>query len=169
MKCAIFSLIPATVLLFGCATSYQADGFTGGFTETQLDTNVWRVSFRGNGYTRGERTEDFALLRSAELALANKFTHFAFSESNTSSALSSYTAPVTATTNASANVFGNSVYGSAKTTYSGGGTTFISRPTANNVVVMFKEQPNLNGMVYDANFVCNSLGQKYKVVCNAPK
>ena len=169
MKHSIFSLIPLTALLFGCATAYQKEGLSGGFTETQLDTNVWRVSFRGNGYTRGEKAEDFAMLRSAELALANDFTHFAFSSSKTGTDVSSFTAPVTATTTGSANVYGNRISGSSTTRYSGGNTTYISRPTANNVVVMFTGKPNVNGMVYDASFICNSLGKKYEVVCNAPK
>jgi hypothetical protein len=169
MKRSIFSMIPLTALLFGCATAYKPHGMSGGFTETQLDTNVWRVSFRGNEYTKGERAEDFALLRSAELALANGFTHFAFSSSRTSTEVSSYTAPLIATTSGSSNVYGNRISGSSTTEFSGGNTTFISRPTANNVVVMFKERPNIGAMVYDAIFICNSLGKKYEVICNAPK
>jgi hypothetical protein len=62
--------------LSACATAYQRDGFTGGFSETQLDENVWRVTFEGNGYTREQRAEDFALLRSAELTLEKGFYAF---------------------------------------------------------------------------------------------
>ena len=47
---------------------------SGGFTESQLDTNVFRVTFKGNGYTSPDRAEDMALLRSAELALQHGFT-----------------------------------------------------------------------------------------------
>ncbi|GIX25986.1 MAG: hypothetical protein KatS3mg122_3217 [Caldimonas sp.] len=68
--------ISLAIFLGGCATTYQPEGFSGGFSETQLDTNVFRVSFRGNGYTRAERAEELALLRSAELTLKNGFTHF---------------------------------------------------------------------------------------------
>ena len=39
---AIFALV---LLLGGCASPYQSYGFAGGFKETQLDTNVWRVFF----------------------------------------------------------------------------------------------------------------------------
>ena len=69
MKLRIFSLIPLAAALLGCATAYQPQGLSGGFTETQLAPDVWRVSFSGNGYTKGERAEDFAMLRSAELTL----------------------------------------------------------------------------------------------------
>ena len=47
-----------------CATTYQSEGLTGGFSETQLDENIFRVTFYGNGYTGKERVTDFALLRS---------------------------------------------------------------------------------------------------------
>ena len=59
----------ASLVLVACATAYQPQSFSGGFSETQLDKNVFRVSFKGNGYTNAERAEEMALLRSAELAL----------------------------------------------------------------------------------------------------
>jgi len=34
-------------LLAACATPYQSKGYTGGFSETQLDVNVFRVNFNG--------------------------------------------------------------------------------------------------------------------------
>ena len=51
-------LTPAlcVAVLAGCATAYQPEGLTGGFDETQLDRNVFRVSFKGNGlYRAGAR------------------------------------------------------------------------------------------------------------------
>jgi hypothetical protein len=60
----------------GCATGYHGMSLTGGFTETQLAPGVYRVTFEGNGYSRSERVQDFAMLRAAELALAHGFTHF---------------------------------------------------------------------------------------------
>ena len=169
MRGKFLTVIAAVSILAGCATAYQPEGLSGGFTETQLDTNVWKVSFAGNGYTRGERAEDFAMLRSAELALANGFTHFAFASSRTGTETSTMTTPTTSYSSGNASVYGNSVYGNSTTRTYGGNTVFISRPSTNNTVVMFKEKPDLNAMVYDANFICNSLGTKHKVVCNASK
>ncbi len=63
--------------LSGCATSYQQKGFTGGYSETQLAPDVFRVNFQGNGYTSSERAQDFALLRAAELSLERGFRYFA--------------------------------------------------------------------------------------------
>ena len=42
-------IIISIVALFiqGCTTAYQRSGFSGGYSETQLDENVFKVSFRG--------------------------------------------------------------------------------------------------------------------------
>jgi hypothetical protein len=169
MRGKLLPVIATVSILAGCATAYQPQGFSGGFTETQLDTNVWKVSFKGNGYTKGDKAEDFAMLRSAELSLANGFTHFAFASSKTGVETSAMTTPTTSHTTGNASIYGNTISGSSTTRTYGGETIFISKPSASNTVVMFKGKPDLNTMVYDANFICNSLGTKYKVVCNAPK
>lgn len=155
--------------LSACATAYQRDGFTGGFSETQLDENVWRVTFEGNGYTREQRAEDFALLRSAELTLEKGFTHFGFAGSRSSTETGAFTTPTTSYTTGSAYGSGNYSYGNATTRTTGGQTFFISKPSTTNTVVMFKGKPDIQGMVYDAKFVCQSLGQKYEVTCGAQK
>jgi len=63
----LIAIVILAFILQGCATSYQKTSFTGGYSETQLDENVFNVSFKGNGYTSRERVADFTLLRSAEL------------------------------------------------------------------------------------------------------
>ena len=76
-KSTLIVLILLFSFLQGCAASYQPRGETGeGFTETQLDKNVFRVSFSGNRYTDSERASDLALLRSAELTLLHGYTYF---------------------------------------------------------------------------------------------
>jgi hypothetical protein len=163
MKCA---LIVPLLGLTACATAYQTGNhFTGGFDETALAPNVYRVSFQGNGYTSGTRAEDLALLRSADLTLQKGFKFFALADSKNASTLSAYTTPVTANTTAHVTSFGNSAYGTATTTYSGGQTTFIRKPSSKNIVVMFHDRPEIDGMVFDAEFICQSLAPKYKAVC----
>lgn len=157
MRYFLVSVMFASIV--GCASPYQSYGFAGGFKETQLDTNVWRVFFEGNGYTKGDRAEDFAMLRSAELTLANGFTHFAFSISRTGTDISSYSTPARAyssSTSSSIRIYG-------------GNTEIIAKPTATNIVVMFKGKPEVNAFVYDATFICNSIGKKYEVICNSSK
>lgn len=63
MKIAIILTLLA---LSACATPYQQVGFKGGFSETRLSENVFKVNFRGNGYTNKERVSDFTLLRKVQ-------------------------------------------------------------------------------------------------------
>jgi len=151
--------------LAGCATPYKSYGFAGGFSETQLDTNVFRVSFSGNGYTPAERAEDLALLRSAELTLKNGYTHFVIIDERAYVNQAAYTTPTQTVTTANATVVGNNAYGTARTTTTGGQTFFFSFPKSTNTIMCFKGKPDLQGMVYDAQFLCNSLGQKYSAIC----
>ncbi len=149
--------------LSGCATTYQREGFSGGYTDTQLGENIFQVSFSGNGYTRGDRAADFALLRSAEVATTNGFRYFIVVESGKDSSLSTYTTPTQSYTTGSASAYGNSAYGSARTTTSGGQTYVIRKPSATNTIVCFKEKPEVAGLVFDAEFVTKSLKQKYGI------
>ena len=158
---ALFILALATVLLAGCATTYQPNSFTGGYSETQLGENIFQVSFRGNGYTSRERASDFSLLRSAEEALENGFRYFVIVESEKGSKVGAYTTPTTSYTTGSAYGSGNYAYGSATTTTYGGQTYFISKPRATNTILCFKEKPEINGLVFDAEFVAKSIRQKY--------
>jgi len=157
------------VWLSACATAYQQDGFGGGFSETQFDENVWRVTFRGNGYTQEPRAEDLALLRSAELTLENGYTYFALTDSKSSKKTGTFTTPTTSRTTGSAYSSGNSTYLNATTHTSGGQTFFVSKPSITNTVVMFKDKPEVQGMVYNAKFICQSLGEKYEVTCGTPR
>lgn len=55
-----FSLI-ALFLLTGCATPYGSAGILGGFSEKNLEGDIWRVSFSGNGYTTMETVQTYWL------------------------------------------------------------------------------------------------------------
>jgi len=141
----------------GCATDYHRIGLGGGFEETQLSENIWNVTFVGNGYTSSLRAADLAILRSADLAYMNGYKFFILTSSFDSINYSTYTTPVTATTNYQ----GNTAY----TNIQGGHTYIISKPSQSNTVVMFKEKPRGITNVYDADFVCKSIGKKYDIQC----
>ncbi len=162
-----FAVLTVVVALAGCATGYQSSGFTGGFTESQLDANVWRVTFKGNGYTSADRAEDMTLLRCAELALKGGFTHFAIVAGRTSKeAFMVNTGPATATTTGTvSHAYGGTYNYTANTQVNSGPAIVASRPSSSNTIVAFKGRPdNVQGQVYDAQFVYNSLGKKYGVV-----
>lgn len=162
-----------TVLLFGCATTYQPNGLSGGFSETQLDTNVFVVSFKGNGYTDEEKASDFALLRSAEIAINNGFKYFTIVDSKNYSKESSYTTPIQSTTSVNSNTYGSAyVYGNkanlnlntngtVNTTISGGETYIVSKPRASNTIICFNDKPE--GFSYNAELILKSIKAKYAI------
>ena len=157
----LLTIALAVASLGGCATAYQQQGFSGGYSETQLGENIFQVSFRGNGYTSRERASDFNLLRSAEVVLEHGFRYFIIVESERGSTLGTYTTPTTSHTTANAYGSGNYARSSATTTTYGGQTYVISRPTAANTILSFKDKPETGGLVFDAQFVANSIRQKY--------
>lgn len=146
----------------GCATSYQSAGLTGGFSETQLDENIFRVAFYGNGYTGEERVTDFTLLRSAELALKNGYKYFAIIDSNNLTVNDSYTTPLRSYSTGTAYSSGNYIYGNAITTTSGGQTYNVVKPGLVNTIICFTEKPE-KVFTYNAKFIFREISQKYEI------
>jgi hypothetical protein len=157
------AILVVVLILNACATSYQTTGLTGGYSESQLDENIFRVSFKGNGYTSPEKAADFTLLRSAELALEHGFHFFSIIDSDSYSKEATYTTPTTSTTTVNVYGSGNYAYATANTTTHGGQTYKFSKPRSTNTIVCFKEKPK-NGFSYNANFIFESLAAKYRIV-----
>lgn len=158
----LLTIIMIAIFLQGCATSYKSKGFGGGYSETQLDENVFKVSFRGNGYTSEERASDFTFLRSAELVLKNGYKYFVVIDAKNETINNTYTTPTTSNTTANVYGSGNYAYGNATTITSGGQTYNISKPSSSNTIVCFKEKP-ANVFSYSAEFICKSISQKYGI------
>ena len=66
-------LIP--FLLMGCATPYQKLGDEGGYLQQKVGEEIYKVTFRGNGWTEYKRAQDFALLRAAEIGRELGYSH----------------------------------------------------------------------------------------------
>jgi hypothetical protein len=152
-----------SLYIYGCASQYKPQGFGGGFSETQLGENIFRVAFRGNGFTSRERASDLNLLRSAEISRQYGFNYFIIVESDQYTKKSTYTSPSTSHTTGSATAVGNYAYGSATTTTYGGQTYRISKPRSVNTIVCFKDKPENSGLVFEASFIISSLKRKYKI------
>jgi len=153
----IFALVAFAVA--GCATLYQPTPYQpvnsdGGFSSTQLGENIFEVHFWGNEYTSSERASDFALLRSAELTLEGGFEYFIIDGDENTQQTDVYTTPTRSKTELT--------YWGWETEYSGGRTYTTSRPHARKVVVCFKEKPDWSGLIYEAQFVVQSLNGKYE-------
>ena len=76
------ALLLLTVVLVGCATSYQksSDFFFSdktGYSDYQIDQNKFSVTFTGNQYTSNDQVMAHAIKRASELTLQHGYTHFA--------------------------------------------------------------------------------------------
>ena len=145
MRCVYY--LAVLIHVSGCATTYQPNSFSGGFSETQLDSNVFRVSFRGNGLTGAERAEEMALLRSAELTLNNGFSHFAIVDASSRTSYSSFTAPSQTQTIGTISSYGNTSYLNAQTRTTGGQTFVAAKPSTTNTIVCFKGRPETTSLL----------------------
>lgn len=130
----IISVLIVALLLASCATGYgQKSFFSGGFEDTQLGPDIFRVSFSGNDSTSMARTKDFALLRSAELALGNGYPYFVVVDEKEwveEAQLDDRTA---------------------------------NKPRASMTIQLLKSKDGAGGVVYDAQFLVDSLKTKYKI------
>lgn len=81
------ALLLVSAVLGGCATAtpYQAATQRGtyGYNETQLADNRYRIIFRGNAVTPSETTQDYALLRAADLTVQKGYDWFRPTDRNT--------------------------------------------------------------------------------------
>lgn len=171
MKSVILSCL--LFILLGCATGYQKEGFGGGFSTTQLNENTFTVIFKGNEYTARDKANDFALLRSAEVALENGFTYFQIVDVKEYAKTGTYTAPTYTTTKDNTSTFGvvnktkntaiigSNTSGQSTTTTTGGDTHNYVKPRTANTIACFKDKPE--GFAYDAAFLVNSLRAKHGI------
>jgi hypothetical protein len=69
-------LVAVLIPLAGCATAYQREKVTGGYTNFRLADHTYRVRFKGNNYTSRDKVELFLLYRCAELTAQLGYDHF---------------------------------------------------------------------------------------------
>jgi len=69
-------LVAMLIPLAGCATAYQHEKITGGYTNFSLAETTHRVRFKGNNYTSRDKVEQFLLYRCAELTDQLGYDHF---------------------------------------------------------------------------------------------
>jgi hypothetical protein len=157
-----FALAAAGLLLAACATSYQSSSFTGGFQDTQLAPDVFRVSFRGNSFTSRDRVQDFALLRAAELTLANGARYFGVMAETDQSRIDTHVSSGSARTTGTVSMYGNTGYYSGTTTYTAPKVTTYYKPGVGMMIRTFNTKPE-GDFAFDAEFVSRSIRTKYGV------
>lgn len=136
---------PLCAIVMGCA-SYTENGMFGGFTETPLASDTYRIHANGNALTSRNKTNAIALVRAAELAANHGYSRFVILDYDEWTKTSYYTTPATATTStsfdASGHTYGYGGYynthlsGSARstTTVHPGQTYAIEKPRTDIVV-----------------------------------
>lgn len=134
----------AGIVMMGCvsvcgcfATPYQKFGMRGGYSDEQVEPGVFRVSFRGNGFTDAEKVKLFLQYRCAEVTLQNGYRYFV--------PVVGGSAPLAATV---AIPMGG---GWSTSQRLGGGTA------ARAIIRTFKERPNEPPQAYDAQEVLTTL------------
>ena len=132
MRHALSCLLLLTAFA-GCTTAYQPQGANGGYTETQVGANVFRVTFKGNLRSTQVETNDMALLRAAELSVKNGYPFFVtggFAPTGTAVSLA---------------------------------TNTVSVPATTLTIQCFTTRPETSATVYEAESVMATLGARYYV------
>lgn len=79
-KALVASMVAATVSLAACSsgpTPYQpAAGYERGYSEQRIESDRYRISFKGNSLTDRETVENYLLYRAAELTLQGGYDVF---------------------------------------------------------------------------------------------
>ena len=124
-------LITFLFILSNCSTPYQKNSFAGGYKDTQLSPNTFKVTATGNGFTSLDKVQNIVLMRASELTIDNNYDVFEIIKTNARINSSIVSTPgQTITTH---------IPGQAPSsaTYCGYIST-IKRPTADIVVKMYK-------------------------------
>ncbi len=134
--------------LSGCATAYQSKGFSGGFSETMLSPDSFKINFAGNGYTSAERSSDFAMLRAADKSLELGCNYFGILNEADGASVGSVTV-------------GSAGWGRGGA-WGFSSTVPVVKPNSTLLVKCFKTRP-LGGNTFDANFITQSIRTKYGI------
>lgn len=110
----------------GCATGYHPDGFSGGYSERQVNERAWEVYFRGNGWTSPGTAREYALRRAAELAIQTGHDGFVIAGEGATSSL--YVTE----------------------------TTIAEKPEARLTVTMVRKGEPAPGLIHDARMILTS-------------
>ena len=154
----LFTYSLLVIFITSCATAYQPTGFSGGFTDTQLSENVWKVSVNGNGYTSKSTISDYALLRASELTLQKGYKYFVVGSQNEDSKKF----------NATFGSNSSNTYGNISPSGNFNATTNYTTPTvvpmkkySNEIIFEMLNKKADGGLTYDAQLIYDQLASKH--------
>jgi hypothetical protein len=148
-------LVALPLLLVACATPYRPQGDSDfGYSETWLAPDDVEVYFDGNSDTPSEHASDYALLRCAEVALEQGYTHFLVLE-RLSDLQTSYTSTPAAYSSVGTGYYG---YHSGHAVVVGGDIRSYHQPHS-RVRIRLLREPSDGAL--EAAFVSTSIRAKY--------
>jgi len=133
-------------LVAGCATTYdteKSDWIGGrGFSQTQLENDVWQINFTGNVHTDTETRKKYILKKAALITIKEKYSFFKVIQSEVSedNTEKDYTEGHA------------SIYGRGRSNQRNIHTNTFTKMK----VKLLKEKENLEGVIYDANLLVNT-------------
>ena len=158
----VFGVLALALCAGGCATGYQPMGFAGGYDDTRLAPDFFRVSFDGNQHTSMTRAQDFALLRAAELTLANGYTHFAIVRESEQIRVDTEVTPASTETTWETTGKGDHKTSTLTTTYVPAEVYYVSKPRSGLLIRCFKGKP-AEPETFDAAYLHRTIRAKYKL------
>lgn len=160
----VIAVVLLCAFISGCATPYKKSGFMGGYSDTKIQDDIFKVKFKGNAFIGRDEVADFALLRCAELTLNNEYKYFIVLDEESYAKTGTFTTPVTSQTTGQVQAYGSSGTYQGQTTYSGGQTYSMRKPRTSMMIKCFKEKPDdIQALIYDAEQVQANLKESYKI------
>jgi hypothetical protein len=157
MKNKILILL-SMVSLVGCATDYkQAMPVLGGYRDTKIADDLYRVQFDANEYTNEEREADFAMLRAADVTLQHGYSYFAVVKEDPFTKLDIETRV------GGPDATGQNVKYPERTQYHSDHRIFATRRKEGFLIRTFKEEPDIKGKIFDAASLSRVIREKYKL------
>lgn len=159
----IFSLI-LVLMLAGCATGssyHNSDNMWKlGYSDTQLNERIYRVSYAGYGIPQSE-CDDFALMRASEIAREKGYKHFRILTEKQSSHSQAFYIPGSTYTTGTVSGYGNTARVNA-TSYSTAIAGTANYPVSTITIEMLNEKGDASG-TFDAEIIWSSLAKKHGV------
>ncbi len=84
----IIGFVVTIIMVSGCATTYDTEKsyWTGnrGFSQTQLENDIWQIDFTGNTHTNSETRKKYLLKKAAEITIKENYSFFKVIQSRAS-------------------------------------------------------------------------------------
>lgn len=159
----VISLI-LVLALAGCATGrsyHNSDNMWKlGYSDTQLNERVYRVSYAGYGIPQNE-CDDFALMRASEIAKEKGYKYFRILAEKQSSHSQAFYIPGSTYTTGTVSSYGNTAHVNA-TSYSTGFAGTANYPVSTITIEMLKEKHDMSD-AFDTETIWSSLASKYGI------